>query len=112
MPNSLTSDDHRAARRFAVNVPVELKTESNERVLCSSRDVSSRGIFVLTEQPLPEHSPIEFTMKLNSPDAPDDGVRVRCTGTVIRVESPVDGDVGMAATIDSYRFLPHRKAHA
>lgn len=112
MSHSEQSKDHRSSQRFAVNVAVRVKTShSDEEVACSSRDVSRSGIFLVTDQTLPENSPIEFTMKLRTPGAPEAGVQVLCSGTVVRVVAPSDDSVGMAVTIDSYRFL-HAKANA
>lgn len=105
------SQEHRTALRFPVQVPVNVRVGDSEMV-CSTRDISHRGVFVVTDQPLPEHSPIEFTMKLRSPDSPQDGLQVVCCGTVVRVESPNGEEVGMAATIDSYRFLQSPKGNA
>jgi hypothetical protein len=105
--------DNRAARRFPVQVPVRVKVQGSEsEIVYSTRDVSHRGIFLLTEDPLPENSSIVFTMKLKSPGSPQDGVQVMCSGTIVRVEAPNGGDAGMAATIDSYRFLHANKANA
>lgn len=105
--------DHRIAQRFPVHVPVKVKIPgSDAEVVYSTRDVSHRGIFVYTNEPLPADSPIQFTMKLSSSGAPEDGIQVLCSGTVVRVEQPVGGEVGMAATIDSYRFVQSNKAHA
>jgi hypothetical protein len=110
---SQESRESRAATRFPVSVAVQVKIPgSDSEVVYSTRDVSHRGIFVYTNEPLPPDSPIEFTMKLNAPGSPEEGVHVLCCGTVVRVEAPVGGDVGMAATIDSYRFLHSKKAHA
>lgn len=105
------SQEHRTAQRFPVHVPVRMRVGGSE-VACSTRDISHRGIFVVTDQPLPENSQIEFTMKLKSPDSPQDGLQVVCCGTVVRVESPNGEEVGMAATIDSYRFLQPAKGNA
>jgi PilZ domain len=107
------SQENRLAFRFPVHAPVRVKLPgSNSEIVYATRDVSHRGVFMLTNQPLPENSPIEFTMKLNAPGSPQDGVQVLCSGTVVRVEAPVDGDIGMAATIDSYRFLHDKKGNA
>lgn len=113
MLSSQESRESRNARRFPVQIPVKVRIPgSDAEVEYSTRDVSHRGVFVYTNDPLPKDSPIEFTMKLSSPDAPEEGVQVYCIGTVVRVEQPVGGDVGMAATIDSYKFLHSQKAHA
>ena len=105
--------EHRIAQRFPVHVPVTVRMPGKDaEAVYSTRDVSHRGVFVYTNEPLPEDSPIEFTMKLSAPGSPEEGVQVHCSGTVVRVEAPVGGEVGMAATIDSYRFLHSKKAHA
>ena len=108
-----SSIDHRIAQRFPVHIPVRVKIPGTaSEIVYSTRDVSHRGVFLYTKDPLPEHSPIEFTMKLKAPGAPEDGIQVLCNGTVVRVEMPVDGEIGMAATIDSYRFVHSKKANA
>ena len=94
-----------------MNVPVLLKSGGIE-IPCSTRDVSRGGIFLYTENPLPENSSIRFTMRLKTTGSPEEGVEVMCSGTVVRVESLHGGDAGMAATIDSYRFLQQKAAHA
>ena len=113
MSVSNRSRDSRSARRFSVNVPVEVKSPHlDQEVAVSTRDISHRGIFLYTDRPLPENSPIEFTMQLKAEGAPREGVRVLCSGTVVRVESHAHDSMGMAATIDSYRFLHDRKGNA
>lgn len=112
MSNEKQSQNNRIAQRFPVHVPVRVKVPgSDAEIVYSTRDISHRGLFMVTDEPLPENSPIEFTMKLKSPGSPQDGVQVLCSGTVVRVDA-VDGDVGMAATIDSYRFLHEKKGNA
>jgi hypothetical protein len=113
LSNEKQSQENRSAHRFPVDVPVRVKVPGSEsEIVYSTRDVSHRGVFMVTDQPLPENSPIQFTMKLRSPGSPQDGVQVVCSGTVVRVESPDGAAVGMAATIDSYRFLHANKANA
>lgn len=105
--------NQRGAERFPINVDVEMKRPGSEQgTVCATRDVSSRGVFLLTDQALPENSPVEFTMRLRSPGAPLEGIQVVCSGTVVRVESPDDGNAGVAATIDSYRFLHQTRGKA
>ena len=105
--------EHRIAQRFPVHVPVKVKIPGRDaEVVYSTRDVSHRGIFFYTNEPLPEDSPIQFIMKLSASGAPEHGIQVLCSGTVVRVEVPIDGEVGMAATIDSYRFVDSKKGNA
>lgn len=85
---------------------------TDTETIYATRDVSHRGVFVVTDRPLPEDSQIEFTMSLKSASAAQGDLQVVCRGTVVRIESSDDGEVGMAATIDSYRFLHAAKANA
>ena len=106
MSNSLRLRKNRLAQRFAVQVPVQIEIPgSNQAIACSTRDVSHQGIFLYTDHPLPENAPIRFTMKLKATNAPKGEVKVLCCGTVVRIESSEAGDIGMAATIDSYQFM-------
>jgi hypothetical protein len=87
-------------------MPIEIKMRgSDSKAFYSTRDVSHRGVFVVTDHPLPEDSPIEFTMNLKSGGAMQPDVRVVCKGTVVRVEHGDGDNAGIAVTIDSYRFL-------
>ena len=111
--NDKQAQENRTAQRFPVHVPIRVKVPgSDSEVVYSTRDVSHRGIFVVTDQPLPEDSQIEFTMQLKSASSPRKSLQVMCRGTVVRVESGDDDNVGMAATIDSYRFLHTNKGNA
>jgi len=110
--SNLRTHESRTAQRFPVNVPVLLKSSGGLEIPCSTRDVSRGGIFLYTENPLPENTSIRFTMRLKTMESSEEGVEVLCSGTVVRVESLHGGDAGMAATIDSYRFLQQKAAHA
>ena len=113
MSISNPSRDIRSARRFSVQVAVEVRSpQVDQEIAAYARDISHRGIFLYTENPLPENSPIEFTLQLKAEGAPEEGVRVLCSGTVVRVESHSNDSMGMAATIDSYRFLQSKKGNA
>ena len=104
MSDSKRTQENRSARRFAVNAAVEMSEPGRELpAVYTARDVSANGVFVLTERPLPKDSSIRFTMTLKGVGAPEDGVDILCSGTVVRIESE-EGQTGMAATISSYRF--------
>ena len=110
MPAFLNTRENRASQRFPLDVPVRIKTPGSEQEnIYVTRDVSSCGIFVYGDHPLPENSHIEFTMNLQAAESPEESVHVVCSGTVVRVESPRGG---MAATIDSYRFVHQQSAKA
>lgn len=90
----------RRYRRYPLELRVELARGTGV-----TRNVCAGGAYFLTDQPLAPGAPIDFTLVLEglSPQAP---WRVRCKGTVLRVE-PQAAKVGVAATIESCRISPH-----
>ncbi len=106
MSATSTPRDSRLEPRFAVSLPVRLKLpDTDQEIVCLTRDISHRSVFVYTDRRLPEHSRIQFIVSLKSSPVANDGVQVLCSGTVVRVESSDERCVGMAATIDSCRLL-------
>ena len=108
MSNSERPSDGRSARRYRVELPVKL--DGPEAGDSLTRDISSNGVFLLTDQPLKEQSQIQFTITLQGPEFPEQGVKVECIGTVVRVESPDGRRLGIAATIDRYCLGSNRGA--
>jgi PilZ domain len=92
--------ERRRARRYRVAVPVEL--EGVERGL--TRDISTSGVFFETTEALVRGAPLTFSLFLEQTDL-SGPVWVVCTGQVVRVDRRPDG-VGVAATIESFRFDP------
>jgi len=106
-------DDRRNARRFLMNLPLEVSTAAAGQPLASqakTRDVSYRGLYFTVDRDLETGSPIEFVLTLPKEITLTDDVRVQCAGRVVRVEKlgPERGGglVGVAAVIEQYDFLP------
>ena len=100
--------EKRAARRFALRVPVTVnrgQTPQNESA--QIRDVSARGICFYLESAIEQGSNIGFTLTLPPEITLTESIRVQCKGRVVRVEdSRSDGKGGVAAVIEEYEFLP------
>jgi len=101
--------EKRAARRFALRVPVtvdhaENKTQSE---IVQIRDVSARGICFYLDAAVSQGSPIGFTLTLPPEITLTESIRVQCKGHVVRVEDARDdGKLAVAAVIEEYEFLP------
>lgn len=99
----------RATRRFNLRLPVEVRysTDNLRNVKAHTRDVSSRGICFYFDAEIQTGSDIEFTLTLPPEITLTEAIRVRCKGTVVRVEpAPLaGGKVGIAATIQHYEFV-------
>jgi hypothetical protein len=100
--------EKRAARRFALRVPVTVnRGQSTSDEDAQIRDVSARGISFYVGSAVAQGSPIGFTLTLPPEITLTESIRVQCKGRVVRVEnSGPDGKVGVAAVIEEYEFLP------
>jgi len=101
--------EKRAARRFALRVPVTVDTDGSSKrsEVAKIRDVSARGICFYLESAVAQGSPIGFTLTLPPEITLTESIRVQCKGRVVRVEDPgEDGKLAVAAVIEEYEFLP------
>ena len=105
----MTEDqEKRAARRFALRIPVAVARDgnSNHGESAQIRDVSARGICLYLDSPIEHGSPIGFTLTLPPEITLTESIRVQCKGRVVRVEDGDDGKLAVAAVIEEYEFLP------
>jgi hypothetical protein len=101
--------EKRAARRFALRIPVSVARGENTTYDESAeiRDVSARGICLYLDSPIAQGSPIGFTLTLPPEITLTESIRVQCKGHVVRLEdSTEEGKMAVAAVIEEYEFLP------
>jgi hypothetical protein len=106
--------DRREARRFMMTLPVRvLAHDANSPELrASTRDVSYRGLYFMTEARFQDGTEIDFILTLPQQMISAGDVNIRCHGQVVRVEASDNGKVGIAARIDRYEFVPVRASAA
>ena len=80
-----------------------------EEVLTECQDVSSHGIFFFLQEALQSGSPLNIVLMLPSEITHAEPVRVRCEARVQRAEPAGEGRVGIAASIERYRFLAGKR---
>ncbi len=98
--------EHRKHRRFALPLPVRVKTGGSSEAQASARDVSARGVYIIMAEPCQVGSTLEFELVLPRELSGGSLVQVRCRGRVLRVERPdASGKIGVAATIEKYVFI-------
>ena len=90
-----THQNQRHEERFLLEVPVML-----EGGVALSRDISSSGIYFVTDQPLAPGGSVRFSVKLNYV-RPGKPVRLDCQGQVLRVEA-AGAKLGVAASISEF----------
>jgi hypothetical protein len=103
--------EKRAARRFALQIPVSVGRGENTNFseAAQIRDVSARGICLYLDSPIEQDSPIGFTLTLPPEITLTESIRVQCKGRVVRIEngtSALAGKIAVAAVIEEYEFLP------
>jgi hypothetical protein len=100
--------EKRAARRFALRVPVTVSRDNDgSSESAQIRDVSARGLCFYLDSAVTQGSPIGFTLTLPPEITLTESIRVQCKGRVVRVEdSSAAGKVTVAAVIEEYEFLP------
>ena len=112
--------EHRIGQRFPYLLPVSFReTGSGGEGVGFTQDVSSRGVFFLTDATLGEGSEIELTLKMPSEITLGEDMRVRARGRVLRVVGPRPGSlknssgsvcaetkIGVAVCFDRYEYLP------
>jgi hypothetical protein len=100
--------DRREARRFLMSLPMRvLPREANSKELhASTRDVSYRGLYFMSEAKFEVGGQIDFILTLPQKISSSGEVDIRCHGQVVRVEASTNGCVGVAAKIERYEFVP------
>jgi PilZ domain-containing protein len=108
----VSGQEQRATRRFPLKLPVSVKSPIGGEAAAHTRDVSARGVcFYLDSPQLEKGSNIEFTLTLPPEITMTESIRVRCRGTVVRVETAGnDGRAAVAAQIEKYEFLSEHNA--
>ena len=98
--------DKRSMRRFSLDLPISVKFLNNgkQELAGHTRDVSSRGVFMFLDAEIAAGAPIVFVMTLPPEVTLSEPIRVRCTGTVLRVDK-VGQEQGVAVAIDKYDFV-------
>jgi len=100
--------ERREARRFTMSLRLRVlpREDTGREVDASTRDVSYRGLYFLTDADFKVGSEIEFVIILPQQVTQSGDVNIRCLGEVVRIEPTENGRVGIAAKIARYEFMP------
>ena len=107
MAEAQQEKDQRATRRFALRLPVSVRSgENGAQHEAQTRDVSARGICFYLDSAIQAGAAIDFTLTLPPEITLTESIRVRCKGRVLRVEGgSTNAKMAVAAVIDEYEFL-------
>ena len=110
--------ERRIGQRFPYLLPVSLRQPAGSvEGVGFTQDVSSRGVFLLTDAPLMENLEIELTLRMPSEITLGNTMPVRCRGHILRVTRPVvssanassnrvESKIGVAVRLECYEYLP------
>lgn len=103
----MAETERRRHRRFGLALPVEVRvnTAAALQVRSCTKDVSSTGIYFTVAEKIDLGSELECLLTISA-GLPEDAIRVRCRGKVVRVEKPdAERRISVAASIEEYEFL-------
>lgn len=110
--------ERRVAQRFPYLLPTSFRqTKDAIEGAGFTQDLSSRGVFFLTDSPLVEGSEIEITLRMPSEITLGPSMPVRCKGRILRVVRTVSAvgnpglaqtKIGVAVRLECYEYLPDR----
>jgi len=117
----MTTPPLRVERRVGQRFPYLLATSFRQTSdgiegVGFTQDLSSRGVFFLTDAPLTEGSEIELTLRMPSEITLGQIMPVRCKGHILRIVRPnstsvpassaAKAKIGVAVRLECYEYLP------
>jgi len=113
--------ERRAGQRFPFLLPVLVRDiASDVEARGFTQDISSRGVFFITDAAFREGAAVELTLNMPSEITLGDTMRVRCRGQILRVMrptemspalrdhamNPAETKIGVAVRLLGYEYLP------
>lgn len=110
--------ERRVGQRFPYLLPTSFRqTSDGIEGVGFTQDLSSRGVFFLTDAPLTEGSEIELTLRMPSEITLGQSMPVRCKGHILRIIRPngtssiptssaAQAKIGVAVRLECYEYLP------
>jgi PilZ domain len=116
-----TQVERRVGQRFPYLLPISVRQPSaSVQGVGITQDLSSRGVFFLTEVPLTAGAEVELTLQMPSEITLGESMPVRCRGKVLRIVRPVISaavhetsnaavekveKIGVAVRLENYEYL-------
>jgi hypothetical protein len=98
------TDELRSSVRFPLILPIQVVTESNERILARTQNISAGGVLFDAAERLPVGSRVEFQIEMPAMVLGTPGnIAVQCIGRVVRC-LPAEQHNEVAVVIDDYCF--------
>ena len=108
--------ERRVGQRFPYLLPLSFRQPAASlEGVGFTQDLSSRGVFFFTDDPLSEGAEIEITLRMPSEITLGENMPVRCRGRILRVIRPCAAGIsvplgktkiGVAVRLEGYEYLP------
>jgi len=115
MTTSPVRVERRVGQRFPYLLPVSfVQPATGTAGVGFTQDLSSRGVFFLTDTQLTEGSEIELTLRMPSEITLGQSMPVRCRGRILRIARPIltpassagsQTKIGVAVRLEGYEYL-------
>ncbi len=110
-------NDQRRSKRFDLKLPVEVirPHHSPAHLVGETCNISSNGVLFKTDHPIEVGESLEYYVTLPTAPSPNERLRLRCVGKVIRTLDPQShafhsSDHVLAVTMERYEFMRQRVA--
>ena len=100
----MSNSTKRKYKRHKTSTPATIRA-GGHTLAATTRDVSLGGLFIYTDAALREGAEIEIVLMLPKELGLPDSEMVCCHGKIVRCET-IDGQQGIAATIDRFQSVP------
>jgi c-di-GMP-binding flagellar brake protein YcgR len=103
--------ERRTARRYDLSLPVVIRVPIDKEAVSHSgktRDISTRGVYLLVDSELSPGAELDLTMTLPAEVTGGTEVFIRAIGKVVRIEKTPESSsdrVGVAAVIERYEIV-------
>ena len=93
--------EQRKAQRFDLKLPFELVRSGSDSRHGETKNLSSSGVLFRSDASLRIGEHVEYVITLPTAPSPDEKVRLRCVGKVVRFARRTE----IAATLERYEFV-------
>jgi c-di-GMP-binding flagellar brake protein YcgR len=98
--------ERRSRQRLSARLPLKVRQADGSELDATTRDLSSTGIFLYSQQGLQSGTKIELVITVPASLGIGPGGWALCQASVVRVEEQSDKGVGVAASLDRIELLP------
>ena len=98
--------ERRSRQRMTARLPVKIRQAPGAEIAGTTRDLSSSGIFLYSEEGFEAGANIELVITLPASLGLGPGGWALCQASIVRVEKRCEEGIGIAAKLDRIELMP------